>query len=837
MLSKGRARFAAAACPAMATPHDFTRLPEAEEQPLLETGARLAGIVQSATDAIVVVDDRLRIVLFNAAAERMFGWPEQPLGSHVERFVAPRFRAAVAADFDRLRRTDTHVRSVGAFSTFAGLCANGDEFPCEASIAPYEVEGTREFAIFVRDITERTQSEETLRRRVEFETFLFDLSRTFIGLPEEKVDVNMEQGLARVGEFLRMDRVTLLELSPNRDEMIVAYSWTASGRPDLPSRISVRSQPWWVGQVLRGEVSLAAHVDDLPEEAATEKEYLRQRGVASAASIPLRVGGEIVGAISFVTTHRHESWTTELVNRLRAIGDILWNALKRRQAMQALLAAQGRTRDSEERFRLAMNNVAAGVYTLDLQGLVTYVNPAAEVMFGWTVAELLGKRMHDVTHHQHPDGTPFPGSDCPGLQVLQKGIELREQSDTFIRKDGTFFPVVYSASPLKRDGTTLGIVVGFRDDAQHREAERMMRESEERFRLIASTAPVIIWMSDADQQGTYINESWTTLTGLPQEAGLGQQWAEAVHPDDRERLGATYTQAFDRREPFHIEYRLRRHDDEFRWIFAQGVPRYDARGSFAGYIGSAVDVTERREAEELLSTLSQRLIEAQEQERSRLARELHDDINQRLAVLLLSLEIARKRQGSPTELREQLRVAIDTATSLASDVQSLSHRLHSSKLQTLGLERAAREVCREFSERSSLVIDFQSDDVATAVGEEVALCLYRVLQEALQNAVKHSGAPHIAVSLETDLNAIALTVQDSGIGFETGKAFRGRGLGLVSMKERLKLVNGQLSIETRSPGGTTIRARVPLNHSRRTAPGVGTGGVTSPDTLLSNRQP
>ena len=125
--------------------------------------------------------------------------------------------------------------------------------------------------------------------------------------------------------------------------------------------------------------------------------------------------------------------------------------------------------ESEERFRLAMNNVASGLYTLDLQGLVTYVNPAAETMFGWTDAELLGKKMHDVTHYKHPDSTPFPASECPGLQVLQKGIELREHEDMFIRKDGSFFPVVYSASPLKKNAQTVGIVVGFRDDTQRRE--------------------------------------------------------------------------------------------------------------------------------------------------------------------------------------------------------------------------------------------------------------------------------------------------------------------------------------------------------------------------------
>ena len=804
----------------MATTHGFDAGGQ-REQSLVDSRARLAAIVQSATDAIVVVDEQLRIVFFNAAADRMFGGPDQPIGSHIERFVAPGFHRAVAAGIDSLQQGNNHPGGVGVLPALCGLRANGDEFPCEASIAPYAIDGTREFAIFIRDITERRQSEEMLRRRIEFEAFLFDLSSTFIGLPEEKVDVHMEQGLARVGGFLRMDRVTLLELSPDRDEMIVAYSWSAPGVPAPPARISKRSQPWWVGQVLRGDSSLAAHVDDLPGEAASEREYLRQKGVASAASIPLTVGGEIAGAISFVTVHRHESWTPETVSRRRTIGDSLWNALKRRQAMQALLASQARTRDSEERFRLAMNNVAAGVYTLDLDGLVTYINPAAEAIFGWTTAELLGKKMHEVTHYKYPDGTPFPASDCPGLQVLHKGTELREQSDAFIRKDGTVFPVVYSASPLKRDGTTVGLVVGFRDDTQRKDAERVIRESEERFRLIASTAPVIIWMSDAAQQGTYINDAWTSLTGLSQEAALADGWAQVLHPDDRERCVEAYTRGFTRREPFHIEYRLRRHDGEFRWIFAQGVPRYDARGSFAGYIGSAIDVTERKEAEELLSTLSQRLIEAQEQERSRLARELHDDINQRLAVLVLSLEIAMKQlHDPPTALREQIRSAIDTATSLASDVQSLSHRLHSSRLQMLGLELAAHEVCHEFSERSGLVIQFRSNDVATGVREEVGLCLYRVLQEALQNAVKHSGAPHIGVSLETDVNAITLTVQDSGIGFEPAKALRGKGLGLVSMKERLKLVDGQLSIEPHSPRGTTIRARVPLGRRGRSAEGA-----------------
>jgi signal transduction histidine kinase len=222
-------------------------------------------------------------------------------------------------------------------------------------------------------------------------------------------------------------------------------------------------------------------------------------------------------------------------------------------------------------------------------------------------------------------------------------------------------------------------------------------------------------------------------------------------------------------------------------------------------------VTDRKEAEQLLSTLSQRLIEAQEQERARVARELHDDISQRLALLLLDLEGLKQRVEAPRgEIEAELGRAIEMGAALATDVQSLSRRLHSSKL-TVGLEAAARSFCREVSERSRVEVHFQTLGDIAHLPEEVALCLYRVLQEALQNAVKHSGSQHVEVSLEGSVSDVALSVRDSGTGFQLDEALKGcRGLGLVSMKERLKLVLGELTIESRPQDGTTIRACVQL---------------------------
>ena len=500
------------------------------------------------------------------------------------------------------------------------------------------------------------------------------------------------------------------------------------------------------------------------------------------------------------------------VAQMVAIAALLWQRSQRRKAQTQLVRSFGQLHASEERFRSAMQNVASGLYTLDPQGLVTYVNPSAEAMFQWTNAELLGKKMHDVTHYKHPDGTAFPASDCPGLQVLTKGIELREYQDVFIRKDGSFFPVVFSASPIKRGDETIGVVVGFRDDTLRREAERAIRESEERFRLVANSAPVMIWMSDLDKLRVYFNKPWLAFTGRSLQAELGNGWAEGVHPDDFQRCLKTYQGAFDRREPFQMEYRLRRHDGEYRWISDQGVPRYDPDGSFAGYIGSGIDITERKLAEETLSTVGQKLIRAQEEERTRLARELHDDINQRLALLAVNLEgFKQDLPASAIELRWDMEAARRQIEELGSDVQALSHRLHSSRLELLGLSGAAASLCREISDRQKVKIEFRSENVPKDLSAERSLCLFRVLQEALQNAIKHSGSRNLEVSLTGRTSEIELTVFDSGIGFDPEEAMKGRGLGLTSIRERLKLVNGILSIDSQPQRGTTIHAHVPLS--------------------------
>jgi PAS domain S-box-containing protein len=346
---------------------------------------------------------------------------------------------------------------------------------------------------------------------------------------------------------------------------------------------------------------------------------------------------------------------------------------------------------------------------------------------------------------------------------------------------------------------------------RRKRTEAELRESERRFRLVANTAPVMIWMSGPDKLCTYFNAPWLKFTGRTLEEESGNGWARGVHPDDLQKCWETYSKSFDQREPFQMEYRLRRSDGEYRWVFDQGVPRFNADASLFGYIGSCIDVTERKAAEETLSNIGRKLIEAHEEERSWIARELHDDFNQRITLLAVNL-VGFKKDLFPrnVQLSLVLEETIEQVKELGRDMQALAHRLHSSKLEYLGVVAACAGFCRELSEGHQIEVEFRSEDIPKKLPQEISLCLFRILQEALQNAVRHSGVQHFQVSLIGGSNEIRLTIRDSGIGFDPAEAIKGSGLGLVSMKERIKLVDGELLLDSQLQRGTTIQARVPL---------------------------
>ena len=310
---------------------------------------------------------------------------------------------------------------------------------------------------------------------------------------------------------------------------------------------------------------------------------------------------------------------------------------------------------------------------------------------------------------------------------------------------------------------------------------------------------VRVWTAGADGQRVEADH--------PGGAAQHDSWTAFVHPDDVERSREIYRRALERREPFQMEYRVREAGGVERWILDTGLPRFSGK-DFDGYVGSAVDITRLGRARAELSNLSRHLMQAHERERAALAKTLHEDVCQRMLALTLRLH---NLQGASPDGEVQAVVAdiSEKLASLVGEVAAVSDPVHQ-RLELLGLTTAGRRFCKDLSARYDVAIHFQDEDVPRYLPSDIALVLFRVLQEATVNAVVHSAAREVWVSVRGTAAEIRLQIVDRGVGFDTHRAVPSRGVGLVAIRERLKLVNGDSLIVSRPGEGTRVEAWVPL---------------------------
>jgi PAS domain S-box-containing protein len=412
---------------------------------------------------------------------------------------------------------------------------------------------------------------------------------------------------------------------------------------------------------------------------------------------------------------------------------------------------------------------------------------------------------------------------------LQDAVQSTLQNGTPYELDLEFIgagPTKWMTSRGEPLRDTEGRIIGLRGTAQditeRKRADEALRESEEKLRLILESTAEAIYGSDCEGRCTFCNPACLRLLGYERvDELLGKDMHRLMH---HTRLDGT---------PFPVEqcpiFQTTRNgqgahvDDQVLWR-ANGTsfpaefwcyPQWKGQ-EVVGTVVAFFDITARKLADMALASLSGRLIEAQEQERRRIARELHDDIGQRLALLTIELAQLQQSSSNPSKFPGHIVKAQQQTAEIATDIQSLSHELHSSRLQYLGLAAALKGFCQEFSQQQKVEVDCKTHDLPTPLSPDISLCFFRVLQEALHNAAKHSGVRRFEVRLWGTPDEICLTISDSGVGFDVEATRASRGLGLISMQERLKLLNGTLAIESQLQRGTTIHASVP--HSSNLGP-------------------
>lgn len=350
------------------------------------------------------------------------------------------------------------------------------------------------------------------------------------------------------------------------------------------------------------------------------------------------------------------------------------------------------------------------------------------------------------------------------------------------------------------------------DVTDRRNSAEALRESEERFRRVVQHIGDALIVDNVAGDIIFANDRFLDLFGFGREDLASVKLEDYVAPDFCEEMRHRHNRRMQgEAESTHFQYQGIRADGKRIWLEADVVPILDQAGRINGTQSAIRDITEAKLAEEALATIGRRLIEAHEKERTWIARELHDDINQRIALLAVELEQWKQGVAALTpEFEFHLQQVRKRLFDIAKDVQALSHRLHSSKLEFLGLAVAANSFCQELSEQHKIHISFTQTGVPAKLPTEVSLALFRVLQEALHNAIKHSTVRQFGVELCGRPDEIYLAVTDAGRGFDPTETIHHRGLGLVSMRERVQLVGGRLAIDS-SPGrGTIVQAYVPL---------------------------
>jgi PAS domain S-box-containing protein len=497
----------------------------------------------------------------------------------------------------------------------------------------------------------------------------------------------------------------------------------------------------------------------------------------------------------------------------RADGQYRWfliRAVPLRDEQRNVVKWYGTTSDiedlkrAEDRVRLIVNTIPMMAWTVRPDGVVDFVNQRWLDYAGLFLAEEIA----DPTRVVHPEDLPRTMkkwlADMAAGEPYEDEIRLR-------RADGEYRWFLVRTAPLRDEQGNLVKWYGVSIDIEDR------KRAESQSRTLLDAIPQQIWSGPSDGTLDYWNERWRSYMGLELEELQGHGWQSRLHPDDRERVLRAWHQSVTKGTPYEQQERHRGVDGTYRWFLARGLPFRDGEGRIVRWYGTNTEIEDRKQAEEELRRLSGQLLRLQDEERRRIARDLHDATGQDLVALATTLsQLHASIPSSGRKLRKLASQCKALANQCIRDVRTLSYLLHPPLLDEAGLEDAIRHYADGFTERTGIEVELEISPRLGRMKPHVELALFRVVQESLTNIHRHSGSLQAKIRIEREPRKLTLEISDKGRGISgsplrrNGKMSFGLGVGIPSMHERVTLIGGQVDIESDS-SGTTVRVTKPAD--------------------------
>jgi len=698
-----------------------------------------------------------------------------------------------------------------------------------------------------------------LGERLRFERLVSDLSARLVKAPPQQLDAEIERALKMILEFFQVDRCGLLRILPSKHSWTITHYAYSKNVPPVPTgvRLPLSMHPWAYEKLVRKrEVVIFSRIDDMPPEADVDKKTWAEWGIRSNLTIPILTGEPFSHFIAINSVKSERSWPEDFIPRLQLLGEIFVNSLERRR-MQLQLEKALKFEEMISFLSAKFVNLPPDRVDAEIRNGLQHIARFLELDRCF-MAHLSNDKSKTVTTHSWVtsgvesvtavvENEMIPWVVAKIMRSENAIISNVDELPEAAAKDREFFNQIGIKSalylPLMVGGEVLGIigfttlqaerhwpeelVRGLRVSADvfantlaRQKADGDLRAAELEHRTILNFTYDWEYLENLDGSIRYSSPSCERITGCEPRAFVEDpgKLRSLIDPEDLAAWDDHFHRARHCASPLEIQFRIRRRGGEIRWIEHACRPVTDERGNLIGIRASNRDITQRmqtqaviNEREKELQSLTGRLIMGQEEERRRLARELHDDLSQQLAVLAIEAGKIHSavEEGSGAILKPLLDLR-DKAIRIAGDVHDISRRLHPSILDDLGLRKAVESECKRFEAREGVDVALSAGIIPTDLPRNVSLAIYRIVQEALNNIAKHACARRVAVSLNADESELHLSVQDDGLGFDAADVRKKTGLGLSSIRERVRLVHGSHRIVSEPEKGTAIEVTVPL---------------------------